>query len=172
MTIFFAFLEPDCVDTPNWKWNGVGCLFLEFFHCPPQYAGEAYNYPELNCCTCGKGSDGQQGMHSTSSLLFIILILLVLLYVSIIILLFGRLFSYVEAVDCVWGEYGEWSTCSATCGGGTRTRTRPEDIPASNGGGICTGSATETGTCNPDACPGSKVLKAMPTRFLNTGAYL
>ena len=82
------------------------------------------------------------------------------------------LFSHVVAVDCVWGEYGEWSTCSVTCGDGSRTRTRPEATPASNGGDPCTGSATETETCNLNACPGSKTLKAMTKQILNTGAYL
>ena len=81
------------------------------------------------------------------------------------------LFSYVVEVDCVWGEYDKWSTCSATCGGGSRTRIRIEATPSSNGGASCTGSATETGTCNPNACPGSKPLKAMPKQILNTGAY-
>ena len=70
--------------------------------------------------------------------------------------------SYVEAVDCEWCQYGEWTTCTATCGGGTRTRTRHVATPASNGGTECTGSATDKGTCNPNACPGSKILKAMP----------
>ena len=98
---------------------------------------------------------------------------MVFLYFSIVILLLlVRLFSYIKAVDCVWGEYGEWSTCSATCGGGTKTRTRPEATPASNGGAPCTGSATETGACNPDACPGSNILKAIPKRILDTGTYL
>ena len=76
------------------------------------------------------------------------------------------LFSYVEAIDCLWGNYGDWSTCSVTCGGGSRTRTRPEATPASNGGATCTGSATETETCNANACPGSKTFKAIPkTKF-------
>ena len=78
------------------------------------------------------------------------------------------LFSYEQANDCVWGKYGEWSTCSVTCGGGSRTRTRPEATPA-NGGAPCTGSPTETETCNANACPGSKTLKAMPKQSLNTG---
>ena len=82
------------------------------------------------------------------------------------------MFSYVEAVDCVWGEYGEWSTCSATCGGGTRTRTRPEATPASNGGNPCGGSGTETGPCNLDECSSGKILKAIPNQFLSVGAYL
>ena len=80
------------------------------------------------------------------------------------------LFSYVVAIDCVWGEYGEWSNCSATCGGGSTTRKRTEATPASNGGASCTGSATETETCNTNACPGSKTLKAMPKQILNMGA--
>jgi hypothetical protein len=84
------------------------------------------------------------------------------------LLFFVRLFSYVEAVDCVWGEYDEWSTCSATCGGGSKTRTRAEAITASNGGAPCIGSATETGPCNPDECPSSKILKVFPKKILNT----
>ena len=72
------------------------------------------------------------------------------------------LFSHVVAVDCVWGEYGDWSSCSDTCGGGSRTRTRSEATPASNGGDPCTGSATETETCNANACPGTEILKSIP----------
>ena len=64
----------------------------------------------------------------------------------------------ITIVDCIWGEYGEWSTCSATCGIGTKTRTRPENIPASHGGAPCPGSATETGQCNPGECPGRNIL--------------
>ena len=97
--------------------------------------------------------------------------LIILICFHYYIVAIHRLFSYIEVVDCVWGEYGEWSTCSATCGGGTRTRTRPEDTPASNGGLPCTGSATVTGPCNSDACPGSKILKSLPNQILNTDAY-
>ena len=82
------------------------------------------------------------------------------------LLIVGSL-SYVDAVDCVWGEYGDWSTCSVTCGGGSRTRIRPEATPASNGGTTCTGSATETENCNANACPGTKILKSIPKRILN-----
>ena len=28
--------------------------------------------------------------------------------------------SYIRA--CVWGEYGSWSPCSKSCGGGTKAR--------------------------------------------------
>ena len=81
---------------------------------------------------------------------------------------FVRFFSYVVAVDCVWGQYGAWSDCSATCGGGTRTHTRPEATPASNGGAACTGLETESESCKDNACPGTKVLKAVPKLILNT----
>ena len=82
------------------------------------------------------------------------------------------LFSHVvPAVDCIWGEYGAWTSCSATCGGGLRTRTKLVATPASNGGAPCTGSATETETCNANGCPGSKILKAIPKRILNTDAF-
>lgn len=63
---------------------------------------------------------------------------------------------FKNAVDCAWGEYGEWSTCSATCGGGTRTRTRDEATAASNGGDACPGSNTDTEDCSTDACPDSE----------------
>merc|ERR1719163_606571 len=39
------------------------------------------------------------------------------------------------ANDCTFHEWGEWSTCTHTCGGeGRRTRTRDIDVPATNGG--------------------------------------
>ena len=71
------------------------------------------------------------------------------------------LFSYVGSVDCVWGNYGKWSTCSVTCGGGTRTRERSKSTLATNGGAPCSGSATETNACNTEACLGSKKLKSI-----------
>jgi chondroitin sulfate proteoglycan 4/CUB/sushi domain-containing protein len=79
--------------------------------------------------------------------------------------------SLSDVVDCVWGSYGEWSSCSAACGGGTRIRTRTEDTAAANGGAACSGSATETESCNSSACPGSKILKAVPKCILNKGNY-
>ena len=48
-----------------------------------------------------------------------------------------------------WSEFGDWSTCSADCGGGTQTRTRTCTNPApANGGADCTGESTETQSCN------------------------
>ena len=56
-------------------------------------------------------------------------------------------------VNCEWGNYDPWSSCSRTCGGGKRSRTRQEATPASNGGLACEGYASETEDCNTEGCP-------------------
>ena len=99
--------------------------------------------------------------------------LLIILYASnTISILFVSLISSVEAVDCVWGEYGKWTTCSANCGGGSRTRTRPEATTAENGGAPCSGSSIDTEVCNTEACQGIIILKAMQKRIINTCVVL
>lgn len=47
-----------------------------------------------------------------------------------------------------WGSWSQWSSCSVTCGGGSQDRTRVCSIPNN-----CSGTDTETQTCNPQACP-------------------
>jgi hypothetical protein len=54
-------------------------------------------------------------------------------------------------VNCVVGEWGPWSTCSTSCGGGTQTRTRNVNTPAQNGGDVCP-TLSETQTCNTQEC--------------------
>ena len=50
-----------------------------------------------------------------------------------------------------WGQWSSYSACSATCGGGTRTRNR-----ICNGGnpgtGGCPGTDEQTITCNSRPC--------------------
>ncbi|EYB81995.1 hypothetical protein Y032_0369g75, partial [Ancylostoma ceylanicum] len=49
-----------------------------------------------------------------------------------------------------WGEWGAWSGCSASCGGGTMQRTRAcVDVCT---GCQCVGSATEIQSCNTQPC--------------------
>ena len=55
-------------------------------------------------------------------------------------------------VDCVMGDWGEWSACSKNCGGGTQTRTRMA-ITQPNAGGQACGDLTESKPCNTDPCP-------------------
>ncbi len=55
------------------------------------------------------------------------------------------------AVACVPGAWGQWDECSASCGGGRRTRRRAADITAKNGGTTC-GSSDEADACNTAAC--------------------
>ncbi|MCX6720409.1 MAG: DUF5011 domain-containing protein [Candidatus Staskawiczbacteria bacterium] len=49
------------------------------------------------------------------------------------------------------GGWSDWGTCSATCGGGTQTRTCTNPTPA-NGGATCVGETSQT--CNPQSCGG------------------
>ena len=59
------------------------------------------------------------------------------------------------SVNGGWGAWGNWSTCSVTCGNGTRYRDRECDNPSpSAGGDECDGNATENQTCNDQDCPG------------------
>ena len=57
-------------------------------------------------------------------------------------------------VHCEWEEFGEWSSCSQTCGRGEQSRIRSTKTEAENGGNPCTGDETETQPCNTDSCPG------------------
>ena len=46
--------------------------------------------------------------------------------------------------------------CSATCGPGTKVRTRECDRPAPRYGGECTGNGQDTAPCTIRPCPISK----------------
>lgn len=59
-----------------------------------------------------------------------------------------------EPVDGGWTDFGDWTVCTATCGGGTQTRTRSCTNPAPVGTGAdCEGDGHETQDCNTEACP-------------------
>ena len=103
------------------------------------YVDSNENFPdcagsyELNCCQLAVLSRAELALFKQSCILL----------------------SFLCQVDCKWGSYGEWSSCSKTCGGGEEYRTRQVATPASNGGKDCEGDTTETMTCNDVACPGS-----------------
>lgn len=57
-------------------------------------------------------------------------------------------------VDCNWGEWMAWQTCSVSCGGGSQTRVRFPNNPVANyGGDDCVGDDEECQDCNLGACP-------------------
>ncbi|XP_052285147.1 SCO-spondin-like isoform X5 [Dreissena polymorpha] len=56
-------------------------------------------------------------------------------------------------VDGVWLLWTDWTACNATCGGGSRNRTRECKFPTHQHGNYCVGNATETETCSPNLCP-------------------
>jgi len=59
-----------------------------------------------------------------------------------------------DPVDGQWSEWGTWSTCSKTCGGGKSTRTRMCNNPSpANGGSDCAGDSEESQDCNTETCP-------------------
>ncbi|XP_039667627.1 hemicentin-1 [Perca fluviatilis] len=58
-------------------------------------------------------------------------------------------------VDGNWGSWQPWGECSASCGGGERTRVRLCNSPSpSNGGRPCPGDSSHLSRCNSQACPG------------------
>ena len=57
-------------------------------------------------------------------------------------------------VDCEWGKWGDWSTCSLTCDGGEQTRSRIILRINDFGGAPCIGHSTETRACNEEDCSG------------------
>eukprot|EP01045_Picozoa_sp_COSAG04_P021957 COSAG04_NODE_2414_length_4173_cov_3.250859_2_plen_468_part_00 len=65
-------------------------------------------------------------------------------------------------VDCA-GGWGSWGSCSASCGGGTQSRTYTVTRAAAHGGSSCPHSNghQESRGCNPQACP---VLSDPPAR--------
>jgi hypothetical protein len=60
-------------------------------------------------------------------------------------------------VDCRVGTWSAWSDCSASCGGGVQTRSRPVEQPAQYGGQPCP-ELIESRNCNQGRCPNACVL--------------
>lgn len=63
--------------------------------------------------------------------------------------------------DGGWSDFGDWSECSASCGGGTQERTRSCNNPSpANGGADCVGEAEESQECNTDPCAANSLKVA------------
>ena len=59
-----------------------------------------------------------------------------------------------DVVDGNWADWGQWSSCSRSCGKGSRIRRRTCTSPApSETGNNCVGLASQTENCNDRTCP-------------------
>ena len=63
----------------------------------------------------------------------------------------------MEDVNCVWGDYGNWSQCSEMCGNGTKTRTRTK-YSAQESGHDCLGEEKQVQECNLGQCCGGELV--------------
>jgi len=58
-------------------------------------------------------------------------------------------------IDCVWGLWAEWTGCTASCGGGTKRRSRVIEHSPRHGGRLCMpNSKEELSPCNTQSCDG------------------
>ena len=67
-------------------------------------------------------------------------------------------------VDCQWAEWGNWASCSQTCGGGSQQRKRKYRVNAENGGAECIGSSLENQSCKEEKCPPGKFQNVLCTK--------
>jgi hypothetical protein len=61
------------------------------------------------------------------------------------------------AVDCLVSQWEEWADCTASCGGGSKTRLRSVERPQAHEGQPCP-TLIQTAACNTNACPVDCVL--------------
>ena len=59
----------------------------------------------------------------------------------------------ITPVDCAWDQWSTWTTCSRSCGSGTKVRRRNVSTWPLHGGLPCPGVASELEQCNNDPCP-------------------
>ena len=64
---------------------------------------------------------------------------------------------FLGPADCKWSHWSDWTACSATCGNGTKTRSRTRYVEDVNGGIDCPGEEEKDNIdCNESACPGQE----------------
>ena len=68
--------------------------------------------------------------------------------------------------NCVWASWTPWSACSESCGSGSETRSRTKTKTERNGG-ICSGSGSDSKTCNRQPCPGKQDTSFVVLLMLN-----
>ena len=64
------------------------------------------------------------------------------------------------SVNCVWGTWGAWATC--TCGSNTQLRTRQITTHEENGGTACSEASAEQQTCVAQSCTAGMLIHKTP----------
>ena len=59
---------------------------------------------------------------------------------------------YILSVNCELSSWSSFSSCTKTCGGGTRHETRHKTVKE-NHGGTCFGATEQKTDCNTQSCP-------------------
>ena len=69
-------------------------------------------------------------------------------------------FGYIFVVHGGWSVWGNYGSCSQSCGGGTKYRSRSCNAPSpQHGGNACSGSSSQSTTCNSITCLGKKMYQ-------------
>ena len=85
--------------------------------------------------------------------------------ISVLAIEYTHLIAFL--VDCNWNIWGSWGFCTKTCGSGSRTRTRSKNGPF-HGGIDCSGSLSESSSCNTNSCPGKyKLMNISLFKYIN-----
>ena len=63
------------------------------------------------------------------------------------------LYSISVPVNCEIGEWGNWTPCSDSCGGGEQIRKRGIATAAAHGGSDCSEDMMEARSCRTQKCP-------------------
>ena len=82
------------------------------------------------------------------------------------------LLYFPHLVNCAWDDWSSWSSCSMTCGTGTKTRTRVIKTYEENGGSACTGDSSEIAQLSCGICPTGKVnINLYSVLSINTSKF-
>ena len=90
------------------------------------------------------GGDWTWGLQSRSLSRFVSAICLLIVFAS---------------VDCALGDWGNWSLCSQSCGGGLQGRIKEVLMEPQHGGAACPPIPTETSYCIIKDCPKGRKLE-------------
>ena len=77
-----------------------------------------------------------------------------------------------QAVNCEWDQWGSWTLCTKTCGGGVSTRNRVIKVNEAYRGDKCIGEPIETMKCQTQLCSKLFLTIDLPTLSKNSSRGL